>query len=89
MARQTETIHPHAFRVIEKVTFTDGEGYLLGAIGDRQGYQRQWGPYATLGAAKGILTGMKHDNERYPRTKSIVELFIEKSPEGDWERVEV
>lgn len=84
MSRQTETVHPHAYRVIETVTYTDGDGYKL----EYGGYQRQWGPYATLGAAKGIRTGMRNDNDRYPRTKSIVEYHIEKSPEGDWTRIE-
>lgn len=46
-----------------------------------------FGPYATLSAAKGKRTSEVNYHLRY--SKSPAAIYIERTPAGDWEQVEL
>ena len=55
--------------------------------GSEYGWDLYYGPYATLGAAKGMLTRELRYERRFVELGGVVEGWIEKSSAA-WERVE-
>lgn len=79
MARNMGEQYDEAFRVVisKSGQRNDGSDY---------GWDSYYGPYATLGAAKGQMTRELYDARRYIELGGVVEGWIEKSS-AKWERV--
>lgn len=71
MGRKIESLPEHTYMVVDE-TYSRVEYY---------------GPYSTLGAAKGKRTTEINEHSSY--SKNPADVYIMRSPAGEWERVEL